>query len=185
MITIFKSNYKFSLAFENGLYAGYTTEKLFSTVAAGGIPIYWGNPEIGFDVNLKRIISVHEFKDIDSCIEEILEIERDPERLMKILSEPLMTPDQQTLVKKSEEDLVGLFLHASETALEGRLLRPMGTTRTNVENLLLPRLKREEQVARKKYLVSKLLKAIGALDLFLATLAQTRAFKDKLRKFTN
>lgn len=174
-----ESNYKFSIAFENGIYGGYTTEKLFSSVAAGAIPIYWGNPEIGLDVNLKRIISVHEFNDLDACIEEVLKLENAPERLADILSQPLMTRDQENLVKRSEDDLVGLFRHASKTAMEGRVMRPTGTTRTTVESTLLPMLKREKRIARRKYLVSRFLQVIGALEPVLKIIAKARELARK------
>lgn len=37
---------EFVLCFENMVSAGYHTEKLFDALAAGAIPLYWGDPEI-------------------------------------------------------------------------------------------------------------------------------------------
>lgn len=42
-----KKPYKFSIAFENAWYPGYTSEKIVTSMLAGTIPIYWGNPDIG------------------------------------------------------------------------------------------------------------------------------------------
>lgn len=40
-------NYKFSICYENAFgIAGYITEKIFDSMAAGCIPVYWGAPNI-------------------------------------------------------------------------------------------------------------------------------------------
>lgn len=54
-----KARYKFTIAFENEISRGYTTEKVFMALEAHSIPIYWGNPEIGEIVNEKAIINCH------------------------------------------------------------------------------------------------------------------------------
>jgi len=38
--------YRFSLCYENSRWRGYATEKLFDSLHAGAIPIYWGAPDI-------------------------------------------------------------------------------------------------------------------------------------------
>ena len=38
--------YKFALCFENSIFAGYITEKIFDCFFAGVIPIYYGAPDI-------------------------------------------------------------------------------------------------------------------------------------------
>ena len=35
--------YRFSLAFENTLYPNYVTEKIWHSLCAGAVPVYWGN----------------------------------------------------------------------------------------------------------------------------------------------
>ena len=42
----FLRSYKFNIAFENGSYPGYTTEKIWEAMMARTLPIYWGNPLI-------------------------------------------------------------------------------------------------------------------------------------------
>ena len=42
--------YKFVIAFENGLSPGYNTEKLTHAMEADSMPIYWGDPEIGWGI---------------------------------------------------------------------------------------------------------------------------------------
>jgi hypothetical protein len=40
------SSYRFSLCFENCVFPGYVTEKIFDCFLGGCIPIYWGAPDI-------------------------------------------------------------------------------------------------------------------------------------------
>ena len=43
--------YKFTIAFENTIQFGYTTEKLIDPLVAGSLPIYYGNPHITRYIN--------------------------------------------------------------------------------------------------------------------------------------
>ena len=47
----FLQQYKFTIAFENSSYPGYTTEKLLQAFVTNTIPIYWGNPLIHKEFN--------------------------------------------------------------------------------------------------------------------------------------
>ena len=40
------SRYRFAICFENTVFPGYLTEKLFDCLLAGCIPIYWGDPAV-------------------------------------------------------------------------------------------------------------------------------------------
>lgn len=153
-----ESNYKFSFAVENGTYPGYTTEKIFSSFMAGTIPIYWGNPLIGEDVNPNRIFSLHDFESIDSAIDALLALEEDPSRLAEMANQSVMSSEQEAKVEQSREKIRDLLIHAAETARSGRVLRPQGTTATVREALLLRALRREEYVAQLKETVAGLLR---------------------------
>ena len=54
----FLSDYKFTIAFENDIYSGYQTEKLYDAMLAVSIPIYFGDPYIGEIFNTKSFINV-------------------------------------------------------------------------------------------------------------------------------
>lgn len=41
------ARYRYAICFENTIFPGYLTEKLFDCLLAGCIPIYWGDPTIG------------------------------------------------------------------------------------------------------------------------------------------
>lgn len=56
----FQTDCKFSIAFENTSFPGYTTEKIVDAMVANTIPIYWGNPKIERDFNTKSFISYYD-----------------------------------------------------------------------------------------------------------------------------
>ena len=57
----FLSPYKFTIAFENDIFPGYQTEKLYDAMLAGSIPIYCGDPYIGEIFNTKSFINAAEY----------------------------------------------------------------------------------------------------------------------------
>jgi hypothetical protein len=44
------AQYRFAVCFENTVFSGYLTEKLFDCLLAGCIPIYWGDPTVSEQV---------------------------------------------------------------------------------------------------------------------------------------
>ena len=53
----FLSEYKFTIAFENYVYPGYQTEKLYDAMQANSIPVYCGDPEIGSIFNTASFVN--------------------------------------------------------------------------------------------------------------------------------
>jgi len=84
----FLSHHKFSLAFENSSYPGYSTEKLLHALQADTVPIYWGDPLIGRDFNTRRFLSYHEFPSERALIDRVIELDRDDDAYCAMLSEP-------------------------------------------------------------------------------------------------
>ncbi|MBA2846974.1 hypothetical protein HNP88_001158 [Methanococcus maripaludis] len=82
----FQKNYKFTIAFENSSYPGYTTEKILHAFAANTIPIYWGNPDITKEFNPNAFVSVHDFDDFDQVIDRIKEIDNNDDLFKKYIS---------------------------------------------------------------------------------------------------
>ena len=105
-----KRNYKFSIAFENALYPGYTSEKLFSSLEAHTIPIYWGNPYIEEEVNEDAIINCHKFTSFAEVVERIREVDSNDAMWCQMVSESWLTEKQIELEKKRIEQYM-LFLH--------------------------------------------------------------------------
>jgi len=57
----FLAPYKFTIAFENDIFPGYQTEKLYDAMLAGSIPIYCGDPFVGDIFNTKSFINAAEY----------------------------------------------------------------------------------------------------------------------------
>jgi hypothetical protein len=57
----FLSPYKFTIAFENDIFPGYQTEKLYDAMTSGSIPIYCGDPFVGDIFNTESFINATEY----------------------------------------------------------------------------------------------------------------------------
>jgi alpha(1,3/1,4) fucosyltransferase len=57
----FLSPYKFTIAFENDIFPGYQTEKLYDAMMADSIPVYCGDPFVGDIFNTKSFINASEY----------------------------------------------------------------------------------------------------------------------------
>jgi hypothetical protein len=57
----FLSPYKFTIAFENYVYPGYQTEKLYDAMLCNSLPIYCGDPNIDKIFNTNSFINVSDY----------------------------------------------------------------------------------------------------------------------------
>ena len=88
----FISEYKFTIAFENSMCRGYTTEKMLHPLRAHSIPIYWGNPDVTDNFNPAAFINVTGYeKQLDEVIEKIIELDNNDEAYLKMLHASPMT----------------------------------------------------------------------------------------------
>jgi hypothetical protein len=60
----FLRSYKFTIAFENYIYPGYQTEKLYDAMLTNSIPIYFGDPLIGNLFNKSSFINAADHMDV-------------------------------------------------------------------------------------------------------------------------
>lgn len=97
-----KSNYRFSIACENAIFPGYTTEKLLSSFQAHTIPIYWGNPHVKDEYNSEAFIDVQDYDSIDELVEHIAEIDSDIHKWCEYITKPWITTEQ---LKKVSDDM--------------------------------------------------------------------------------
>jgi hypothetical protein len=84
----FAGDYKFIVAFENSRWPGYTTEKIVDAMLAGGLPIYWGNPEVGRDFNPRSFVNANDFPNLEALVEHLIELDRDDARYLEHLRQP-------------------------------------------------------------------------------------------------
>lgn len=91
----FLKQYKFTIAFENSVYPGYTTEKILHAFAANTIPIYWGNPLVGNDFNTKAFINCHDYENFEAVIQRVIEIDNNDDLYRDYLLAPPFVNDQE------------------------------------------------------------------------------------------
>lgn len=53
---------KFAIIFENYIYPGYITEKIFDAFRANTVPVYFGAPDISHFVNTNCFLDYRNFK---------------------------------------------------------------------------------------------------------------------------
>jgi hypothetical protein len=84
----FISDYKFTIAFENSVLPGYTTEKIVEAMAANSLPLYWGNPDAGKDFNKAAFVCINDFDTLDAAVDEIIRLDNDDEAYLRKLAAP-------------------------------------------------------------------------------------------------
>jgi hypothetical protein len=84
----FQSRCKFSIAFENTYFPGYTTEKMSDPLVARSVPIYSGNPRIAELFNSAAFINVDEFRSEEEAIEYIAYVDQHDAVYQRYLNAP-------------------------------------------------------------------------------------------------
>jgi alpha(1,3/1,4) fucosyltransferase len=119
----FLQPYKFTIAFENSSYPGYTTEKLIMPWLCNSIPIYWGNPLIHLEFNTKSFINCHEYDSFEEVIERVIEIDNSDELYMEYLQQPLFHGNEMPHYLTDQT-----ILDRFEAIFRYRLKKPVGET---------------------------------------------------------
>lgn len=122
-----KSPYKFSIASENAVYCGYTSEKIFTSLEAHTVPIYFGNPDVCEDVNPEAFINANDFESLESLMTYIKKVDENDDLWCKYVSTPWFTPEQTTYhikrTKEYNEKLRDLLL----SSIDGKSMLSIGT----------------------------------------------------------
>lgn len=131
----FDQKHKFSICFENCSHRGYTTEKIVEAFAAGCIPIYYGNPDIGEEFNTKAFVNIHDYDSLEDAVNRIIEIDQNDELYNEIKTEPIITG-----ARKDDNELEAFLYAIFDQPLEHARRRPYNTRISELEsNYLLIR----------------------------------------------
>jgi hypothetical protein len=84
----FLADCRFTIAFENESFPGYTTEKVLEPMLVDSIPIYWGDPLVGHDFDTTSFLSAHDSPSLDDHVERVVAVDRDPSLLAALLARP-------------------------------------------------------------------------------------------------
>jgi hypothetical protein len=90
----FLRKHRFNLCFENHFWPGYTSEKIAHALAAGCIPIYWGNSAVAADFNPESFINVSDYGSDEAALEHILKVADSREMQLKYLRAPSFSGNQ-------------------------------------------------------------------------------------------
>ena len=104
---------KFTIAFENEKYPGYSTEKIIDAFIARTIPIYWGDEVITNNINPKAFINYNTSKDIANVIKQIKQIDKNDDLWLKIANESIFV--QKNFEKIKEKELEQFLIKIIET----------------------------------------------------------------------
>lgn len=94
--------FKFSIAFENTCFDGYTSEKITQAMRVNSIPIFWGNPYIAEDFNTKSFVNAHaqkfsnENEMVEYLVAQIILLDRNDDLYIKMLQEPWLPNNRMT-----------------------------------------------------------------------------------------
>lgn len=95
--------FKFVIAMENSMGAGYSTEKLINPIIANCIPIYWGDAGIFKYINKKRVIYANDYTD-EELLARVKELDTNNELYYNVLSEScFLIPTSQIYATYSKE----------------------------------------------------------------------------------
>lgn len=83
---------KFNLCYENGIWPGYVTEKIYHAFYSNTIPIYWGSPTVAMDFNADAIINRHDFLNDEEMINYIKELDNDNDMYNHMARKPILNP---------------------------------------------------------------------------------------------
>jgi len=103
----FIADYKFTIAFENSVAPGYTTEKLFEPLSSRSLPIYWGNPKAPVDFNEHAFLQLDDMSNMDALISKIIEIDTNDALYLQYLNAPVLPSIMPDYAK--EEHLIAFF----------------------------------------------------------------------------
>ena len=133
----FLQDYKFCFAYENNSASGYTTEKILHAKAAGCVPIYWGDPEIGRDFDVKGFLNAQDCNTPEQLIDAVKALDTDPEAWRKMAAVPALDEYRRDLVRRRlSETARQMLLLATGQEYGKEIPRFLGATTTAEANSL-------------------------------------------------
>ena len=106
---VFQRKHKFSIAFENTVHPGYTTEKIVQSFAAQTIPVYWGDPRVIETFNPNAFINCNDFPNWESVIERVKEIDQDDALWQKMMETPALKDPK--MIDKAYQEAKAFLYH--------------------------------------------------------------------------
>ena len=121
-----KKGYKFSMAIENAVYKGYTTEKIISSFQAHTVPIYWGDPAVADYINPKAFINCMDYASFDEVIERVREIDNNDDLWLDMVTQPWQTEEQRIKTLQEAAEYQELVRNIFYQDIRSARRRPVG-----------------------------------------------------------
>jgi hypothetical protein len=104
-------NFKFNICAENSNFSGYVTEKLFDSLIAGCLPIYWGGEGVAEELilNQDRIL-YYGSNDFQEKLSKLCERESE---LIKFYKQNIFTENAADIIYQRQKELKDRFLKLS------------------------------------------------------------------------
>lgn len=121
-----KQDYRFSIACENAIFPGYTSEKLLTSILAGTIPIYWGNDAVSNEFNEASFINVNKFSSLEDLVYTIKEIDENEDKYKSMLLAPARTNEQINKFYMDRDDFYRKYFFIFEQSVPEAKRQPQG-----------------------------------------------------------
>jgi hypothetical protein len=115
----FFRRYKFTLAIENTIWPGYTTEKLVDPMFAHSIPIYVGDPQAKASFDPASYIDFACFSGMKHMLEFVRAVDNDRDLYMKMLAAPFYRGNKVPDYAR-EDNILAFFDRIADAALARR-----------------------------------------------------------------
>jgi len=98
--------YRYRICFENDLYPGYVTEKVFDAWRCGNIPLWWGLDPAGY-LNKDALLNLATMEGIEELINTVSALDHNREARLWMASAPILTrpPDLNLVIRRVSEAL--------------------------------------------------------------------------------
>lgn len=124
--TFLKEKYKFSIAAENAICRGYTSEKLMTSLQAHTVPIYWGNPDVENEYNEKAFINANKYKSLDDLADYIKKIDQSEELWCEYICQPMHTEQQKKDISERIKKYKDFFRYIFKQSTDNAKRKPEG-----------------------------------------------------------
>lgn len=114
----FQRAYKFSLAIENAVWPGYTTEKLVEPMLAGSVPVYFGDPLAVRDFDPASYLDFAQFGSLRALRERVRDIDNDRDAYLRMLAAPFYRGNR--VPEYAREDTIVAFFDRIFAAARAR-----------------------------------------------------------------
>ena len=128
-----KRPYKFSIACENAVYPGYTSEKILTSLEAHTIPIYFGNPDICEDINKAAFINANDFETTESMVDYIRKVDTNDDLWCEYIASPWLTAEQERRHKERTNEYQQKIIELLSGDIQGKVRIAKGTHQTHYQ----------------------------------------------------